>query len=317
MPINIFIEPIEHVLLLTDGNITFDKLAEYLNGGRQDVLINPDIFCENVRSSNIGITDKNFKFFNRVESVISSSTVIIIPLYLELLEYYNVGNLISRIIFYYSNYYFNNTIIFYWNHDVDFAKYNKIVDKYDNIIILNYNTSKVNKNDIVLPFWSMDDISLLDYQKNIFCSFIGTINNDLRNKLVNNIKSLNDPNYVMGSNLTPLEFRNRLAESKYSLCPRGQGLSSYRFFECIHTLTIPILIADDVILPYYEFINYDDIIIRIVESDVDNVKKIDYILKNDKDNYSNRIEKLRILRKYFTLAGIQEYVYNILKGRGI
>lgn len=40
----------DEIYSICKNPLKMESLSEYLNGGRQDVLINPDIFCENVRS---------------------------------------------------------------------------------------------------------------------------------------------------------------------------------------------------------------------------------------------------------------------------
>ena len=71
--------------------------------------------------------------------------------------------------------------------------------------------------------------------------------------------------------------RKRLLESYNSvmrqsltvLCPRGAAENTVRFFETMAFGRIPVLIADDAVLPGESLINYDDFIIRVPEAQVE------------------------------------------------
>lgn len=282
------------------------SLHEYLNGGRQDVLDNTDIFFENVRSKDL--REKKFDLFKKSDKI-DKNTVIVFPFYLELFEYFGQFKNIQYSIKTIAERFPNNKIIFFWNHDTDFAKYNKTVKPYSNVKIINYNTSQKTSNDIIVPFWSMGDIEPLKNKKEIFCSFIGSVNNNLRNQVALNLCGPNKFFYI--NNLNSAEFRNFLSKTTFSLCPKGVGLSSYRFFECFHANSIPVLIADDIILPYEEIIDYNKLIIRIPESKVSDYEYIIKILNSI--NSEEMLENITKYREYFTLSGIQEYVYNNLK----
>jgi len=68
------------------------------------------------------------------------------------------------------------------------------------------------------------------------------------------------------------EYQNVLARSRFSLCPRGTGPSTVRFWESLQAGAIPVLISDDMCLP--EGIDWDTCIIRVAEKDVHSIKEI-------------------------------------------
>jgi hypothetical protein len=293
---------------IPNSPIKIENLKEYLDGGREDVLINPDIFFENVRT--INKKDKNFSLFERT-NYISDDVIIVFSIYLELFEYFNKSNDMLSIIRFYSEKYSNNTIIFYWNHDIDFSKYNSYIENLDNVFIINYNTSLKSKNDIIVPFWTYSDKLdiIVDIEKNIICNFIGTINNELRLKIFRTFK--NKDGYYIEQKIDYNSFVDFVSKSNFTFCPRGLGLSSYRFFECMFLGSIPVLFADDIILPYEDIINYNDMIIRIPES-----KALDFEFINDKLSNANIIDMKKKIQdniKHFRLDGIQEYVYQKIK----
>ena len=49
--------------------------------------------------------------------------------------------------------------------------------------------------------------------------------------------------------LLPEEYAKSILESKFVLCPRGLGASSFRLFECLKAGRVPVIIADDWVLP--------------------------------------------------------------------
>jgi len=281
--------------------MSLGAFKEYLDGGRQDVLCNTDIFCENVRTASI--VEKDFSLFDRVDTI-DDETIIIFPIYLELLQFEEVTSKITLCIEHFCNQFPDNKVIFFWNHDVDFRFYNSFVTKHRNAVIINYNTSEETQNDIVVPFWTMEDIEPISEPKEIFACFAGNISHPLRHQLVQSITGRQG--YLSINGLDYDEYRKTLSKSVFGLCPRGAGLSSYRFFECLHTNTIPVLFADDVILPYKDEINYEDMIVRIPESEVGNFEEIDTRLK--RIDTVSMLKNINQERHRFTLLGIQKYV---------
>lgn len=71
-----------------------------------------------------------------------------------------------------------------------------------------------------------------------------------------------------------------LLQSKYILCPRGIGPSSYRQYESMKMGIAPVIISDEWIKPFG--IDWNSCSIRIKEADVD---KIDVILNDRENNY--------------------------------
>ena len=100
--------------ILSSLNIVGGNLDEYLYGGRQDVLENFDIFCENVRSKNKKL--KNFDLFERV-NVVTDDCVIVLGLYLELLEFWGQRHRIYDVVKFYTEKYPNNKKVIDYKND--------------------------------------------------------------------------------------------------------------------------------------------------------------------------------------------------------
>ncbi len=67
------------------------------------------------------------------------------------------------------------------------------------------------------------------------------------------------------------EYIKNLLETKFSLCPSGTGPNSIRLWESMSYGTIPIILADTLVLPEISGINWKDYLIIWEESNVDNL----------------------------------------------
>lgn len=124
--------------------------------------------------------------------------------------------------------------------------------------------------------------------KTIYYSFIGCNTHSVRKKIFKlkynhsntyirqrrewhfNIKNLiNDKVRQLQEKL---EYQEVLARSRFSLCPRGTGANTLRFWESLQAGAIPVLFADDMVLP--EGFNWSSCAIKIPESDVWKLDKI-------------------------------------------
>lgn len=90
-------------------------------------------------------------------------------------------------------------------------------------------------------------------------------------------------------------YLNRLADSLTVLCPRGDGMNSIRFFEALSAGKIPVLLADNCLLPFEKLIRYDRFVIRIPEQDADNTDKhiLSWIGGKDSDELMQRCWEAR------------------------
>lgn len=68
------------------------------------------------------------------------------------------------------------------------------------------------------------------------------------------------------------EFKNVLARSRFSLCPRGFAPNSIRFWESLQAGAIPILISDTALLP--EGFDWNSCCIRVSEKDISQIQYI-------------------------------------------
>jgi len=119
--------------------------------------------------------------------------------------------------------------------------------------------------------------------KDIFCSFVGSLTHPIRNMMYQVL--YNNPKYLLSvrnwtssvgdSDLN--NFINITSRSVFSLCPRGYGRSSFRLYETMQLGTIPVFIYDQKWCPFEDEIDWNEFSVLI---DVNNIHNIDMILSN-------------------------------------
>lgn len=115
------------------------------------------------------------------------------------------------------------------------------------------------------------------FKKDILYSFIGMKNHPTRSILFelqvpsdSIIKQRSSWHWWSGDkrlqDLESREYQDVLSRSRFSLCPRGTGASTLRFWESLQAGAIPVHIADDCILP--SGVNWKECIIEVPEKNV-------------------------------------------------
>jgi hypothetical protein len=155
-------------------------------------------------------------------------------------------------------------------------------------------------------------------EKNILCSFVGSITHPIRIKMLETLK--NKDGFIFHhktwnlniSDNEAAQFIDTTRNSKFALAPRGYGHSSFRFFEIFQLGAIPIYIYDDIEwLPYKDILNYKEFCISIHESDIENLP---YILNNiDEKKFNNMWNRYNEIKHYFTLECMSQYILNTIR----
>lgn len=135
------------------------------------------------------------------------------------------------------------------------------------------------RNFFPLPHFAcnIDENKVLPWKNRTYLSnFQGSYRtHPIRNKVTKSISKLKNVK-VVDTGAWFFEQKNRLEKkhsyidllgsSKTTLCPRGTGPSSIRFWESLAMGSVPILIADNLELPFEEHINWDEFVIRVPEA---------------------------------------------------
>jgi hypothetical protein len=160
-------------------------------------------------------------------------------------------------------------------------------------------------------------INQKSFEKDIFCSFIGSSTHQIRQYIYDKYK--NNEGYLFNikkwekncSLFDQTEFIETTLRSKFTLCPRGFGVTSFRLFECMQLGSIPVYIYDQPHLPYSDIIDWNKICVLIHASEID---KMDLILKSISDEtYKEMLSYTNLIyNDFFTLDKVPEYIYNFL-----
>lgn len=176
-----------------------------------------------------------------------------------------------------------------------------------------------NKSGIPIPLVCSPILNAPKLDKKIFCSFIGSITHPIRNKLAWSL------NGKAGYKIFCKEWSNEVdsaakdffiektSESLFSLCPRGYGATSFRFYEALQLGSVPVFVYDKPWFPYDDIIDWDSFCVRIHSLDIDNLQDIliekapfvDKMRENGKLFYEN----------FFSLKATPDQIFRILNER--
>lgn len=149
-------------------------------------------------------------------------------------------------------------------------------------------TPHVTKKNVVegitivpFPHMAVNGVGPADV-KDLWYSFIGADTHWTRRKLFamhhprNAVVIQRDEWHFYGSpakqEQEKQEYQNVLSRSRFSLCPRGTGASTIRFWESLQAGAIPVLISDDMLLP--AGFDWDTCVIRLAEKGTRAIKKV-------------------------------------------
>jgi len=313
-PIRFYTLPRATIERLTSAKpIPHQWMSDWLSV-RQGILDDDkaDVFCQNSRSA----TQRwaQFDLFEQVADPCSTGAIVVMS-WLELFEAAGVRESIGIIIDYLKTMtrYPRNPVVLSWNHDRDAATVPEFADLPDNFVVLNYNTSLLRSTDLAVPFWNVDTSVEWDSgesKRMVRGSYVGYVGRvECRRRMLYAFRD--KPGWEVSDSRVPKdEYLGLMCCSDFALCPRGGGLSSYRFYEAIQCGAIPILFSDSAVLPYPDLC-YSDFCIHLTEAmagDFDAVQRL-----TDQADVDKMRRKLADVRQRFSLAGVQEAIYERLQ----
>ena len=191
---------------------------------------------------------------------------------------------------------------------------------------INFSAGGNQPNTIPIPLICSPIKNIKSTDKDIFCSFVGSVNQNMSGNAsighqtrMNILHSLvNNSDYILKpKHWSPhIEekrkdlFLNITSRSKFTLCPRGYGATSFRLYEAMQLNSIPVYIYfKEPFIPFKDNINWENISVLI---ETNNISNIDFILKSISDEKYNKMLKniKNIYPKYFTLESMCD---NIIK----
>ena len=180
-----------------------------------------------------------------------------------------------------------------------------------------------NKNGIPLPLICspIEKNLIKEVNKDIFCSFVGTIshNASARVKLYKTYYDddsfyFNEPRLwsdkVQQDHLK--EFIYTTQRSIFSLCPRGYGKQSFRFYEVLQLGSIPVFVYNPEFFPFKKYIDWSEFAVCIHENDIPNLKsKLESYSEKDIKNMLKRGKE--VYQEYFTMEGMSKTILRYLQ----
>ena len=97
-------------------------------------------------------------------------------------------------------------------------------------------------------------------------------------------------------------FEDVSSKSRYMLCPRGYGPTSYRLYEAFQYGAVPVYISDRFWLPWRDELNWEDLIITVTP---EKIPKINHILDSYEDRHESMIEcAASVYEEFFSIEGV-------------
>lgn len=211
---------------------------------------------------------------------------------------------------------YNKKVVAFYNDD--------FTDSFDlptNLVLFRTSAlkSQLGVNERILPVFVPDHSSINNIlnTSNIkqsigFCGHIEGIRSRILNK-INSVVGSDNCDFIVRSTFyhntgqvnikTRREYCINISDNLYTLCVRGAGNFSYRFYEALCMGRIPILIDTDTSLPFDKIIDWNNYIIKINESEIEQLPIL--ISKNKIDPINVR----RMWEEYLSPEGYMKNFY--------
>jgi hypothetical protein len=153
-------------------------------------------------------------------------------------------------------------------------------------------------------------------KKEIFSSFVGSLTHPIRDLLFDLFKSDSDF-YFNAKRWAPAitnrdleNFFEKTQQSKFTLCPRGYGKTSFRLYETFQLNSVPVYISDEFWLPFTNEIMWEDICVMVRSNQVPDLKKILNSITDEKYN-SMLTNGKKIWNEYFEINNLCKKIFQI------
>lgn len=176
-----------------------------------------------------------------------------------------------------------------------------------------------NLNPIPIPA-TCSRIPLPEFpqDRDIFASFVGSITHPIRMELYNLCRTQSNY-YFSGQNWNPVIPKSKLDElvhitsrSKFCLCPRGYGNTSFRMYEAMQLGAVPVYISDDFFMPWSDELNWNEFCVII---DSKNLRELPSILNSiPEEKIKEMSDKAKqVYSDYFSLDATYANIIKRLK----
>ncbi|KAL0488297.1 glucuronyl/N-acetylglucosaminyl transferase EXT1 [Acrasis kona] len=222
---------------------------------------------------------------------------------LHSLKYWNTGN--NHILFensdnYYIPYDPENAITIRTSQN---AKYFR--SKYDIPIgLTSHNARTFSEQEVPSMSERQFNVSFVGtlYKKYNFRRNLAPLHDNVKNFIILECRDLED--VACNRDQSSLEFEYLLKNSKFGIAAKGVGLHSYRLAEAMAAGAIPIVVADDYVLPFEEVLPWYKFSIRVRENDVLNIPSRAADISEEQ---LSRMQKMArcVFKEYMSTIGLQ------------
>ena len=174
------------------------------------------------------------------------------------------------------------------------------------------------KNTFPIPIIWSGFQEFNDTQKMIFCSFVGSVTHEIRPKLLQALSG--QDGYLIRAfhwqQDVPEDrknfFKEVLEQSRFTLCPRGYGATSYRMYEAIQVGSIPVYVSDKFVFAWEDELDWSEFCVIIPE---DKIPEIDCILKGYTETQVREMQvRLKeVYEMYFTIPSAYNQIIKRLR----
>ena len=187
-----------------------------------------------------------------------------------------------------------------------------------NTVVFSAGGNVVGPNTIPIPLICGGLSPHEKQEKEYLASFVGSTTHNIRNAMVDSLRGHSDV-YISTSGWNP-EVRDQQLEdfisastrSKFVLCPRGYGASSFRLYEAMQLDAVPVYISDRFWLPWQHELNWKEFCVLITEDQIPDMHSI--LSSIDDDTYEKMKQKIQeIYENYFTMEGMSAKIMQILE----
>lgn len=153
--------------------------------------------------------------------------------------------------------------------------------------------------------------------KDYFCSFVGSSTHPIREHLIRKYSTNPKFSFITGKwNAQVSEdnyniFKNITQRSRFTLCPRGYGRTSFRLYECMQLGSVPVYVSDYHYLPYTDRINWNDIAVIVKPNEIEYLQDILENVSDEKWQFM-RDKITRLYDQYFSLEGVCMQIHRMV-----
>ena len=146
--------------------------------------------------------------------------------------------------------------------------------------------------------------------KDVFCSFVGALTHRIRREIWDTHREDRAFQFVVSEqwirDVSPARFElfTQLTErSRFTLCPRGFGATSFRLYEAMQLGSVPVYVSDYHHLPWTDEIDWNEIAVLVRPEEIPHLGE--RLRTIDEASYQRMLANIRrVYDNYFSLPGM-------------